>query len=70
MKLGTRIFISGLMASIVATGTVIIIGLLIDVFTGDWEKGVKIFCIIFSAIIEAFFVIMFTLVMKAVWKED
>jgi len=71
MKLGTRIFFSGLMASIVVTGTIIIIGLLIDVFgSGDYGKDVKIFCVCFSAIIETFFIVMSVLFIKWVWKED
>jgi len=70
MKLGTRIFISGLMASIVVTGTIIIIGLLIIAFTDEQTAAVKIFCVVFCVTMEAYFATMFVLLIKIVWGED
>ena len=70
MKLGTRIFISGLMASIVTAGTIILIGLLIIAFTDEQTAAVKIFCVVFCVAIEAYFAVMFVLLIKIVWEED
>jgi len=71
MKLGTRIFISGLMAAIVATGTIIIIGLFIDVhWSGDYGSDVKIVMSIFSGVVESLFIFLLVLCLRWVWKED
>ena len=71
MKLGTRIFMSGLMASIVVTATMLLIGLCLEAWTpGKWLVEVKIFCVCFSVAMEGLFVFMLVLFMKWVWKED
>lgn len=64
-----NIILSGLLLSMAIAANVVMVALFIEVFTGEYEMGVKFFFYVFCVAIDFGFFILLRIMYKSIWRD-
>ncbi len=64
------IILSGLLLLIAIAANVVMVALVIETFTGEYEMGVKFFFYVFCVAVDYGFFILLRIMYKALWKDE